>query len=576
VNTRIAAQIGTRSPLAADAVAGISHATLRAVVADHWEHMMRWSPTWATTLGDHRFDDQLARCDAESIAAMDAEQSALIERLSAIDPAQLDADDELTRTLLCGTLQAELGLSRAKLHEWLIESSTGHVLGELSRLVEQHVVKTQADARNVIERLRQGVRLVDDTIAQLARGLDTGRVSSVEKVRRVIALLEGELARPVSTWALARPPWREHRPQQHAQMCALIEERLRPAFARLRDFLRDRILPAARSEVEGLCALPDGDTAYRAAIRFHVGVPFEPRIVHERGLAEITRTDRELAELGRRVFGTADLASMLARLREDRTLYFDSRAEIVNSARSALVRAKAAVPGYFAAAPVADCVIREVPDYAAPYATIAYYSTPHYEGSKPGEFFVNSYEPTSRPRFELEALTWHEAIPGHHLQIALSQELGVLPAFRKHLASTAFKEGWALYAESLAEEMGLYSSDLDRIGRVSFDAWRSARLVVDTGIHAFGWTRAQAEAFLREHTALTPRNIANEVDRYIGWPGQALAYKLGQLEIVRLRCAAEQRLGARFDLKQFHAVVLGAGAVTLPVLAGRVNAYAGM
>jgi uncharacterized protein (DUF885 family) len=223
--------------------------------------------------------------------------------------------------------------------------------------------------------------------------------------------------------------------------------------------------------------------------------------------------------------------------------------------------------------PRTDCVMREIPEYEAPYSTIAYYRQPHYDGTKPGEYFVNTYRPESRPRYELEALTWHESIPGHHLQIALAQELGALPAFRRLDGSTAFVEGWALYTESLADEMGLYSSDLDRLGRISYDAWRACRLVVDTGIHALGWTRAQAEAYMREHTALTPINISNEVDRYIGWPGQALAYKVGQLEIQRLRRDAEARLGTRFDLPAFHAIVLGAGAVTLPVLADRVTAW---
>ncbi|HET9990211.1 MAG TPA: DUF885 domain-containing protein, partial [Kofleriaceae bacterium] len=247
--------------------------------------------------------------------------------------------------------------------------------------------------------------------------------------------------------------------------------------------------------------------------------------------------------------------------------------DLLAAAQAALDRAKAAIPRYFSTLPKADCIMRETPPYEAPFSTVAYYRQPHYDGSKPGEYFVNTYKPETRARFELEALTWHESIPGHHLQIAIAQELGALPAFRKLDGSTSYVEGWALYTERLADEMGLYTSDLDRLGKLSFDAWRASRLVVDTGIHALGWTRAQAEAFMREHTALTEINISNEVDRYIGWPGQALAYKVGQLEILRLRAHAEATLGAKFDLKAFHAVVLGAGAVTLPVLADRVQAW---
>jgi uncharacterized protein (DUF885 family) len=246
---------------------------------------------------------------------------------------------------------------------------------------------------------------------------------------------------------------------------------------------------------------------------------------------------------------------------------------LLAAAQDALDRAKAAIPRFFSVLPRTDCVMRETPTYEAPYSTIAYYRQPHYDGTKPGEYFVNTYQPETRPRFELEALTWHESVPGHHLQIALAQELGALPMFRKLDGSTAFIEGWALYTERLAEEMGLYTADLDRIGKLSYDAWRASRLVVDTGIHALGWTRAEAEAFMRAHTALTFVNISNEVDRYIGWPGQALAYKVGQLEILKLRREAEAALGGKFDLKGFHAVVLGAGPVTLPVLGDRVRAW---
>ncbi|MBV8759558.1 MAG: DUF885 domain-containing protein, partial [Deltaproteobacteria bacterium] len=298
-----------------------------------------------------------------------------------------------------------------------------------------------------------------------------------------------------------------------------------------------------------------------------------PEELHRLGLSEVARTDAELAELGRRVLGAPDLTATIAKLRDDRQLYFATREQILAFAQDALDRAKAAIPRFFRVLPKSDCVMREIPSYEAPYSTIAYYRQPHYDGSKPGEYFVNTYKPESRPRFELEALTWHESIPGHHLQIAIAQELGALPAFRKLDGSTAFVEGWALYTERLAEEMGLYSSDTDRLGKVSYDAWRASRLVVDTGIHAMGWSRQQAESFMREHTALTPINISNEVDRYIGWPGQALAYKVGQLKIIALRQEAEGALGTRFDLPGFHEVVLAAGAVTLPVLEERVRAW---
>jgi uncharacterized protein (DUF885 family) len=571
------------SPLAADAVAGITDASLRAAVAEHWEYLMRWSPTYATTLGDHRYDDQLAPRDAAAIAREEHDRDQILAHLVAIDAGKLGDTDRVTLQLLRGRLEAQRGLDVCKFHEWLVDSSSGSVLGELSYMVESHTVRTARDAENLIARVRQGKKLVDDTIANLELGLADGRVSSAEKVRRVVEQLDTELAKPTDTWAMANPPWAKahasaswpesERDRLHGELVAVVRTEVAPAIARFRAFLHDRVLPRARKDQEGLSALPDGDACYRAAIVNHVGLDKSPRELHELGLAEIARTDHELADLGKRVLGTANLADTIARLRDDRALFFTSREEILAAAQKSLDRAKAAIPNYFSVLPKTDCVMREIPDYEAPFSTVAYYRQPHYDGSKPGEYFVNTYKPETRPRFELEALTWHESIPGHHLQIAIAQELGALPAFRKLDGSTAYVEGWALYTERLADEMGLYSSDLDRLGKASYDAWRASRLVVDTGIHSMGWSRARAEAFMREHTALAPINISNEVDRYIGWPGQALAYKVGQLEIFRLRARAEQQLGTKFDLKAFHAVVLGAGAVTLPVLAERVDMW---
>jgi uncharacterized protein (DUF885 family) len=571
-----------KSPLQADAVAGIQTPALRDIVADHWEYMMRWSPTWATTLGDHRFDDKLARRDPASIAAMEAEHLALLERIRKIDAAPLGPVDQVTLELLHERLEAEHETFACRSEQWVVDAGMGSVFGELNYMVESYVVKSPDDAKNLVARMKQGGQVFDDTIANLELGLAARRVSSVEKVRRAVEQLDAELDKSVDGWAMAAPAWASASPdpwpagtreQLFADLRDTVVTQIVPAVVRYRDFLRERVLPAARKDKEGLVGLPDGLTCYRAAIRTHVGLPMTPEQLHELGVGEIARTDRELAELGAKVLGTNDLASTIAKLRTDKALYFTSREEILAAAQKALDRAKAMTDRYFSVLPKADCVMRETPDYEAPYSTIAYYRQPHYDGSKPGEYFVNTYKPETRPRFELEALTWHESIPGHHLQIGIAQELGSVPAFRKLDLINSFVEGWALYTEVLAAEMGLYSSDLDRIGKVSYDAWRASRLVVDTGIHAFGWSRAQAEAYMTEHTALTPINISNEVDRYIGTPGQALAYKVGQLEILRLRKLAETELRTKFDLKSFHAVVLGAGAVSLPILGKRVQAW---
>jgi len=571
------------SPLAADAVAGATDATLRGILADHWEYMMRWAPTYATTLGDHRYDAVLAPRDESSIMRARGERDALIARLEVLAVGTLGAIDRVTYKLLRGQLEADRGSDVCRSYQWTVDVYTASPLNELSYLVESHHVDAPGDAENLLARLDQGAKLVDDTIANLRIGLTANRVASTEKLTRAIKQLDDELAKPLDSWAIATPRWTTSRvadpwpagarDRLHTRLRTIVAQQLVPAIVRLRDFYRDELLPHGRTGAEGLASLPDGDACYRASILVHVGIAMTPAELHALGHKEIARTDHELSELGEKVFGTADLAGVIAKLRTDKSLYFTTREQILEAAQTYLDAAKAAIPRFFSVLPKTDCVMREIPAYEAPYSTVAYYRQPHYDGSKPGEYYVNTYKPETRPRFEMEALTWHESIPGHHLQIAIAQELGALPAFRKLDGSTAYVEGWALYTERLAEEMGLYTGDLDRLGKLSFDAWRGARLVVDTGIHSLGWTRAQAEAFMREHTALTEINISNEVDRYIGWPAQALAYKVGQLEILRLRAHAEGVLGATFEIEAFHRVVLGSGAVTLPVLADLVEAW---
>ena len=575
----------SRSPLAADAVAGVTAPTLRAAIAEHWEYAMRWQPTYATTLGDHRYDGKLAPRDAAAVAQQYAERDVLLAQLARIDRATLDANDRVTHALLRDRLASERALESCKFWQWTVDSGGSSLFGELSYLVESHTVKSAGDARNLIARMTQAERALDDTIANLTLGLAGGRVAAAEKVRRAIEQLDTELAKPVDRWAMVHPAWEKpaaagdntfaaaQRSQLAGELQRVVATKVSPALRRYRDFLRARILPRARAGKEGLSGLPGSAECYRAAIEHHIGLAMAPDQLHALGVAEIARSDRAIAELGKQLFGAGDLAATIAKLRSDKSLYFGSRDEILAAAQRSLDRAKAAIPGYFSVLPKAGCVLREIPEHEAPYTSIAYYREPHYDGSKPGEYFVNTFKPETRPRFELETLTWHESIPGHHLQIAIAQELGAMPAFRKLDGSTAFIEGWALYTEQLAEQMGLYSSDLDRLGKLSYDAWRVSRLVVDTGLHAMGWTRAQAEAFMREHTALTEVNISNEVDRYIGWPGQALAYKVGQLEILKLRAEAERELGGAFEIKAFHATVLGAGAVTLPVLGDRVRSW---
>jgi uncharacterized protein (DUF885 family) len=334
------------------------------------------------------------------------------------------------------------------------------------------------------------------------------------------------------------------------------------------------ILPRARpNDDPGLGHVPGGVAGYRGLIRVHTSLDLEADRLHAIGIDEIARIDVELAELAGRVTGVPSRLEAIERLRTDPALSFATRDEVFDKAVSCLARATEAIPGWFGRLPQAPCEVVRMGSHEEEHSTIAYYREPAVDGSRPGQYFINTSEPATRPRYEAEALAYHEAVPGHHLQIAIGQELPGLPAFRRHLGPTAYFEGWGLYTERLCDEMGLYSGDLDRIGVLSYDAWRASRLVVDTGMHALGWSRDRAIRFMLEHTALAPNNIANEVDRYIVMPAQALAYKVGQLELLRLRAEARSRLGGAFDIRGFHDAVLGSGALSLPILRGVVEGW---
>ena len=363
------------------------------------------------------------------------------------------------------------------------------------------------------------------------------------------------------------PSRRAQAPEIRDQLLEVIGQEIRPAFERYRAVIVDEIAPSARPDDRpGLGHIPGGAEAYRLLTRAYTSLDIVPEDVHAIGLEEIRRIDAEFVELGARLLGTSGLAETLRALREDPALHFTTREEIEATARAALERANAAIGDWFGRLPKAPCEVVVMPAHEEKHSTIAYYRDPAADGSRPGQYYLNTYAPETRPRYEAETLAFHESVPGHHLQLAIMQEVAELPAFRRYNGSTAYIEGWGLYTERLSEEMGLLSSEIDRFGVLSFDAWRASRLVVDTGMHALGWTRQQAIDFMVEHTALGENNIANEVDRYISYAGQALAYKLGQLEILRLRSEARERQGDRFDIKRFHDAVLEQGALPLPVL----------
>ena len=553
---------------------------LRSLADRFWEGYLAAYPTWATVIGDRRYDDRLEDVSSDAIAGRIQWLDGIAAAAERLDALAVDPVERVTRQMLIDEARGQADALRTAVHEWTVDPLGGPTVGLLD-LVDYQTIRTPADGRALVDRWRAVARYLDQIRAALREAAADGRVAVETPVQRQVEVLEHLDQTPPDEWKLAAPATAPHDDWPAADLAAFRTQLLEavadvaiPAFRRYRETLERDIAPVARSAEEpGLVHVPGGAEAYRTLIRVHTTLDLSPEDIHGTGLAEIERIDAEFVELGRRVLGTRDLRSTLAALRDDRNLRFSTAEEVFETAKRSLARAQAAVGDWFGRVPAAACVVVPIPSHSEVHQTIAYYSWPAMDGSRPGRYYINLYAPETRPRYEAEALAFHEAVPGHHLQTAVAQELPGLPAFQRMLGSTAFAEGWGLYTERLSDEMGLYTSDMDRFGILSFDAWRAGRLVVDTGMHALGWTRRQAIDFLKDHSALGENNIANEVDRYIVWPGQALAYKVGQLEIVRLRRDAEARLGARFDIRSFHDTVLGAGAVSLPVLRGLVAAW---
>ncbi len=548
-------------------------AELGMLAGRYWDAYAEAHPIAATSFGDRRFDDRL---DDESPAALAAHRdrlAELAERVRAVGDGDLEGRDRVTRSALVAQLATDIDRLDCDLERWTVDPMEGPPV-LLLNVESYQPVAFPAQGEAMIERWRDVDRYVETHVANLRRGLADGLVAVRSPVARVVDELDDLLARPDAEWAflkplaVTRPDWTAAQRARFADgLAAAVRDAVRPALAGYREVLDAEILPRTRPDDRpGIMHLAGGREAYDKLIRVHTSLDTPPLELHRMGLAEIVRINADTERLGARVFGVADRAATVARLRTDRELYFSTSDEVAAKARDSLARATAAVPRWFGIVPLAPCEVVPMAEHEAKHSTIAYYRQPDAGSGRPGQFFINTTEPQTRPRYEAEVLAFHEAVPGHHLQIAIAQEVADLPDFRKHLGVTAFWEGWGLYTERLSDEMGLYSSDLDRLGMLSMDAWRACRLVVDTGMHALGWTRDQAIGFMRENTALADNNIVNEVDRYIVWPGQALAYKTGQLEMLRLRAESEAALGQRFDIRAFHDLVLHEGAIPLPTL----------
>jgi uncharacterized protein (DUF885 family) len=537
-------------------------------------------PFNATQLGVSGFDDLVPDPSRAGSAATAAKIGDIEKRLDGIDAGLLDEAGRVNHAVMAHLAWG----ARSDLEHGLWEAnvSAGGYVSPQS-MVFQSVPTALLDdagaAGGYLRRLRLIGAYFDAATARYREAKRDRRFSTEVGTRQAIEQLEGHLGRDLADDALVAVdlPGELDQAAFRAEAAGIVDGEVRPALRRLLACLRDDLLPVARPDEQvGICFVPGGPEGYRAAVRRQTTTTLSPEEIHQIGLDCLEALRSEWAEIGGRVLGTSDVPEILHRLREDRSLRCTDSAQIVDVVAGALQRAEQARDRWFPRYDIPDCVIEEIDPVEAGNAPMAYYRPPAAGGKRPGAHCVLTADPQDRFVYEYEALAFHESTPGHHLQIASAQTLTELPAFRRFLDAEVcgYVEGWGLYCERLADEMGLYTSDLQRLGMLSFDALRACRLVVDTGMHHYGWSRTKAADFMWSNTATSRNNVRNEIDRYIGWPGQALAYMVGRREIQRLRGVAQASLGENFDIRAFHGAVLGNGAVPLSVLEQVVTRWA--
>ncbi len=523
------------------------------------------NPLLATFQGIPGHDHELPDL---SLAAADQ----LRERASRIEAAATASDDQDHVTLGLVVQQAAAIRTRldARLPEFVLAAPIEAAgVSILTWLPQQTFANPEAEA-DYVRRLAVLPAYYATVASRHRLGISTGWTPVDRMARNALGFIDRFLGQDA---IFAQPLSAPHA----AARDRLVASEIRPALVRYREVLATEVLGHGRPDAQpGLCWLEGGEATYAALAGMHTTTAHTPRELHQMGLDLISALSSEYATIGARAFGISDPAAVRHRLRTDESMRWRDGEEMLAAARAAVSRATAAAPGWFHRIPSAACEVRAVPAADAPVASAAYYLDPAPDGSRPGIYFLNTHEASSRDRFIAETVAFHEAVPGHHFQVSLAQTLTDVPKLRTVADVTAYNEGWALYTERLADEMGLFSDDVMRLGMLAEDSVRAARLVVDTGLHALGWPRSQCVDYLRTHTAMSEVEIQTETDRYIECPGQALAYMVGRLEIQRLRSLAASALGPAFDVKDFHDVVLDGGPLPLGVLEAVVRAWIGL
>jgi uncharacterized protein (DUF885 family) len=534
---------------------------------DYWEGVLRRNPTVATFYGDYRYNDRLSDVGPAGRAAEEADLQAVLTRLEALRETPFEANDRVTWDMLRLAVQASLDALRLRLDELGVDQMDGPQVW-LPELPNWHPTDTAEHVEQLITRYRSFDAYIDQYLDNLRDGARDGRTAPTIAVERVIAQLDALLAISPAESAMAAPA--STQPADLAdRLTRVVVEAVYPAFARMRAFLNEYLAEHARRD-PGVWSVTDGPEIYALLARQHTTTELTPDELHQMGLDDLGHIHQEMrAIISQRGAGDVSMREFTETLTRDPANLPTSREQIVKIAERLLAQAQAALPRAFGRLPRMGIGVKAVEDYREQDAPPAYYFQGSADGSRPAAFYVNTFDPPSRPLHTLPALAFHEGVPGHHLQIALAQETTGLPAFRRLSAgwlANAFVEGWGLYSERLADELGLYADELARFGMLGYQAWRACRLVVDTGLHHRRWSRQRAIEFFYDNVGLTERETANEVDRYIVWPGQALAYRVGQREIEAVRAEQQQRLGQAFDLRAFHDALLSHAAVPLSTM----------
>ena len=534
------------------------------LASDYHDFRQAASPTYAHIQGDYRFADRFEDPSRSTEDREIAEEREFARRAEAVPEDGLDHQQRITRSMIAWDANARGDFQEGRLGDIDVDPVSG-IQAMLAVYLPKLGIPTAEVAEAMVEKIRGVAGYYRAAAERQREAAGRGRAPARFAVDGTVEQIDAWLAKPLDqdpALTLGPTPDGVDREAWLGRIRDVVEREVRPAVAAYRDTLRDEIARNARPDDRvGLRFIPDGEDTYRRAIRFYTTVDLSAQEIHEIGLEQIEKLAGEYRQLGREVLGTDDLQTIFQRMRSDPALHHTSGAEIVAASKTAMARARAAMGDWFGVQPKAECDVEEVKGGA-----IAYYFPPAKDGSRGGVFFMNTSDPTGWGRFEIEATSFHEGIPGHHLQLAIAAELEGIAEFRKWSFIAAYGEGWGLYTERLADEMGLYSSPMDRMGMLAADSMRACRLVVDTGMHALGWSRQQAIEYMVANSPQRESHVHAEIDRYVVSAGQALAYMIGRLEIQRIRAEAEQRLGDRFDIRQFHDTVLASGAVPLPLL----------